>query len=151
MNFLNRLYFFSFGVGFGLLILYFSLKIRDGAISFDYFPNSRVKKKIIQSEIVYSKKALCKIDCYSIDTLLIDKYIMLSNVDFKKSKVRGYIEKTYYLSLKIPDLNPDNIYLVFHFANDMITLKDLHQDLEYGDLQLSRSSIDPCVSCFESF
>ena len=96
MNFLNRFYFFCFGILLGVLVLYFSIRTREIPLTFDYFPNSRVKKHLIQNKILFSKEIVCKMNCYNLDTAFLDQYILNSDVDFKKSKIRGHSIKTHY-------------------------------------------------------
>ena len=78
-----------------------SLKGREEPLSFNYFPNSRVKSHLINSDILISKEALCKMNCLNVDTMLLDHYILDGKVDFKKSEIRGYDVKTYYLFYEI--------------------------------------------------
>jgi len=106
------------------------MKMRDKSFNFDYFPNSRIKKHLIQSQVFFSKKALCAINCNGLDTTLLDEYITNSNVDFKKSKIRGYTKKMYYLSFMFPHIGvQENSYLTFEKHADSIILTDLFLDV----------------------
>ena len=84
MNFFNRFYFFLIGAMLGCVLLFFSFNLRDKPLSFNYFPDSRVKTYLIKNKILFSDKSLCKINCYNLDTLLLSNYIENSVVDFKK-------------------------------------------------------------------
>ena len=97
MSFLTRVSFFIIGVLLGLLILFLSLDSREEPISFNYFPNSRIKSKLMNSDILISEKALCKMMCLDLDTVVLNEHISNAHVDFKTSKIRGYDIKTYYL------------------------------------------------------
>ena len=95
MSFLNRFSFFFIGVLFGLLILYISLKDREEPLSFNYFPNSRIKSKLMKSNILISEKALCKMMCLDLDTVLLNEHISNANVDFKTSEIL-FIPELFY-------------------------------------------------------
>ena len=125
MNLIYRFSFFFIGISLGLVLVFLSLKMRENPIEFDYFPNSRVKKQFLKKEIMLSEKAICKMNCHNFDTLLSD-FIMRSKVDFKKSKIRGFDLKTYYLFFSYPDKNLTNqSYLLFQTNDDSINLIDV--------------------------
>tara|TARA_Y100000994_G_scaffold247525_1_gene253105 strand:+ start:537 stop:971 length:435 start_codon:yes stop_codon:yes gene_type:complete len=123
MSFLNRFSFYFIGVLFGCLILYVSLKGRDKPLSFNYFPNSRVKSHLINSDILISIETLCKVNCMNLDTMLLDHYILDGKIDFKKSEIRGFDVKTYYLFYEIN--NKDVHFFKFQTNGDKVELVDL--------------------------
>ena len=111
MNFFNRFSFFLIGILLGCVLILFSLQFRNQPLSFNYFPESRVKNFLIKNSGLFSSNALCKINCYNLDTLLLSSYIENSVVDFKKSKIRGYNPKVYYLSVDLP-IQQDKEYFI---------------------------------------
>ncbi len=126
MNIFNRFYFFSFGVFLGIVLIFFSLGERKETLSFNYFPNNRIKKHLKQNKVFFSKKAICKMTCLDLDTALLDNYISNSNVDFKKSKIRGYNDKIYWLSFNFSKRGIKEMsYLTFEKKGDSITLVDV--------------------------
>ncbi|MBL31855.1 MAG: hypothetical protein CMP62_03930 [Flavobacteriales bacterium] len=138
MNFLNRFLFFCLGIFLGIILIVFSFQKRKDSISFNYFPNNRVKNYFLQSNIFFSEKAMCKIECFNLDTAFLDEYIMSSHVNFKKSKIRGHNDKQYFLSFSFPKSNVHEMsHLKFKKHNDSITLVDLFINLS---LPLSPSS-----------
>ena len=152
MNFFNRFYFFLIGIILGFLFLFFSLKFRDKPLSFNYFPESRVKSYLSKHKIFFSNKALCKISCYHLDTLLLPEYIASSVVDFKKSKIRGYNPKTYYMRIDSPSIQ-DNFneksHMIFEINNDKVILIDIFLNLDLPFNQVSaHPSINHCPHCF---
>ena len=70
MNFFNRFSFFLIGTLLGCVLILFSLQFRNQPLSFNYFPESRVKNFLIKNSGLFSSNALCKINCYNLDTLL---------------------------------------------------------------------------------
>lgn len=152
MNFFNRFYFFLIGIILGCILLFFSLNLRDKPLNFNYFPESRVKQHLIKNKVSFSKKALCKIDCYDLDTLLVSNYIENSVVDFKKSKIRGHNPKIYYLSIDLPthqDNFNETTYIIFETSGEIIELTDIFLNL---DVPLNQDSSYPsiyhCPHCF---
>jgi len=126
MPLLNRFLFFGFGLMLGLVIIGFSLNTRKDSLSFNYFPNSRIKNHLIKNQIFFSEKAICKLDCYNVDTVSLDTYIANSNVDFKKSKIRGYKDKVYYLNPNLKNKNIQNLsFFQFEINSDSIKLVDV--------------------------
>ena len=83
MSFLNRFSFFFIVVIHGVLVLYVYLKCIEEPLTFNYFPNSRIKSQLINSDVLISKKALCKIQCMHLDTIVLDHYISDGNIDIK--------------------------------------------------------------------
>ena len=114
------------GMFLGLVIIFISLDMRREPLSFDYFPNNRIKKYLINHELHLSEIAICKLECYNLDALFLKKYISNSSVDFNLSKIRGYSVKNYYLSFNIVEQkNNQNIDFVFQKKDDLITLVDI--------------------------
>ena len=152
MSFAKRFYFFSFGIFLGVIIIFLSLGDRIQKISFDYFPNNRIKKYLIQNPVFYSDKALCQINCMRLDTAFLDEYISNSNVDFSKSKIRGYDTKEYFLSFIFPKFGVKEMsFLKFKKHNDSITLIDVFINLgiPYNDTSThpGKSKLD-CEDCY---
>ena len=117
MGFHNRLFFFVFGVLLGIFILWFSLSFREQPIKFNYLPNARVVNHFFKKNIHISDHVKCKMHCYNVDSLLLRKYINQSKVDFKKSKIRNTVCKTYHL-------NNNSAHLVFTNCQDTFNLID---------------------------
>ena len=149
MPFLNRFIFFSVGLILGVLIIFFSLSTRKDALSFNYFPNSRIKNYLIKNQVFFSAQAICKIDCYNLDTVSLDTYIANSNVDFKKSKIRGYKDKVYYLKPKNNKNIQDLSFFQFEINSDSIKLVDIFLN---SGVPLSQASGHPakmnCPMCY---
>ena len=123
MGFLNRFLFYFIGILFGCLLIYVSLKGREKPLSFNYFPNSRVKSHLVNSDILISEEVLCKLNCVNLDTMLLDYYILDGKVDFKKSEIRGYDLKTYYVFY---ERNKKDVhYFKFQTNGDKVELVDL--------------------------
>ena len=122
MNLYNRFYFYFIGIFFGLFILFISLKFRDNPISFDYFPNSRVISYVKKKHIDISDLAFCKMSCYNLDSISLQKNIINSTVNFKKSIIHNVRCKQYFLSCN--NLNfilgncSDSIILIDVFSNE---------------------------------
>ena len=141
MSFFNRLSFFIVGILLGICILIFSLTFREKNISFNYFPNSRIKNHLIENQIFFSKKSLCKIDCHNLDTMFLDSYIRDSYINFKKSQIRGYDTKEYHLKNK-------NGYLIFEMSSDSIKLVDIYLDLDASlNDEISSTIQNSCDGC----
>ena len=119
MNLFHRFSFFLIGVFLGIGILFTSIKYRNEPLSFNYFPNNRVKNHLIKNDILISRKALCKFECNQLDTVFLKKQISISKVDFKRSQVRSKNSKIYYLSSKKMDL-------IFKTFSDSIVLINMH-------------------------
>ena len=150
MPFLNRFVFFSFGLILGVVIIVFSLSTRKDSLSFNYFPNSRIKNHLIKNQVFFSEKAICKMDCYNLDTVYLDKYISNSNVDFKKSKIRGYTDKVYYLTPNLKNKNIQELsFLKFEINSDSIKLVDMFLNLSTPFNQASgHPSKTHCPMCY---
>lgn len=149
MNFLNRFFFFCLGIFLGIILILFSFQKRKESISFNYFPNNRIKNYLLKSKIFLSRKAICKIECFNLDTAFLDEYIMSSNVNFKKSKIRGHNDKQYCLSFYFPNSNVNEMsHLQFKKHNDSITLVDLFINFDVPFSQAS-SHLDQlkCEHC----
>tara|TARA_B100001250_G_C19216507_1_gene535999 strand:- start:61 stop:519 length:459 start_codon:yes stop_codon:yes gene_type:complete len=152
VNFFNRFSFFLIGVILGCVLLFFSLQFRSKSLSFNYFPESRVKKFLIKNKIGFSDKALCKFNCYNLDRSLLDQYISSAVVDFKNSKIRGHNPKTYYLNIDLPIIQ-DNCNktscMIFETDSDTVKLIDifLNSDMPFHQVS-SHLSVNHCSHCF---
>jgi len=126
MPFFNRLSFFILGIIIGVFIIFISFQQRIDKLTFNYFPNNRVKNYLIKNEIIFSKKSLCKMSCLGLDTISLNKYISKGSINFKKSKIRGYTDKLYYLYFDFDNMNiREDSYLVFGTRGDSVTLLDV--------------------------
>ena len=128
MNFLNRFSIFSIGIIIGVFIIIISIKNRKETISFNYLPSDRIKSYLLKHDINYIDHSLCKLQLLKLDTLKIYSYIENSKVNFKKSKIRGYDCKIYYLINKNIS---DNSVLEFVFTkcDNTIILKNIIYDV----------------------
>ena len=136
MPFFNRLLFFFCGIFLGVVILLLSLKNREAPISFNYFPNSRVKSFLVKNDILISKKALCQMNCFQLDTTLLDQYITNSKVDFQKSQIRGYNPKLYHLK----QITPSGFYFQFAIHQDSVKLISVYSH--------NNALVNTCVNCY---
>lgn len=104
----------------------FSLGNRKEMLSFNYFPDKRVKSFLTQSEVFFTDKSICKFNSIGLDTTLLNKYIMQSIIDFKSSQIRGFDNKKYYLSFhhKNDSINT-LIYLIFEKNEAFVKLVNL--------------------------
>tara|TARA_B100001250_G_scaffold354058_1_gene327703 strand:- start:1019 stop:1429 length:411 start_codon:yes stop_codon:yes gene_type:complete len=110
----------------GVVIILLSFQHRKDQLNFNYLPNNRVKNYLIKHDIVFSPKSLCKINCFSLDTLFLNEFISSGSIDFKKSKIRGYTDKLYYLSFHSDQLNiREGSYLIFQVSVDSVELVDV--------------------------
>ena len=128
MNFLNRFSIFSIGIIIGVFIIITSMKTRKDTISFNYLPSDRIKSYLLKHDINYIDYSLCQLQLLKLDTLKIYSYIENSKVNFKKSKIRGYDCKIYYLINKNISDN-SVIEFVFTKCDTTIILKNIIYDM----------------------
>lgn len=128
MNFLNRFSIFSIGIIIGIFIIITSMKTRKETISFNYLPSDRIKSYLLKHDINYIDYSLCQLQLLKLDTLKIYSYIENSKVNFKKSKIRGYDCKIYYLINKNISDN-SVIEFVFTKCDTTIILKNIIYDM----------------------
>ena len=128
MNFLNRFSIFSIGIIIGVFIIIISMKTRKETISFNYLPSDRIKSYLLKHDINYIDYSLCQLQLLKLDTLKIYSYIENSKVNFKKSKIRGYDCKIYYLINKNISDN-SVIEFVFTKCDTTIILKNIIYDV----------------------
>ena len=149
MPFFNRFLFFMVGIIIGFILIFFSLQYRKDKISFNYFPNSRVKNHFIKNDIMFSAKSLCKMNCFGLDTIMLNEYILHGNIDFKKSKIQGYTNKLYYLSFIDTTINIiEDSYLIFGVKSDSVELVDVVVNFDIKFNQFSEDSIKSlCHHC----
>ena len=129
MNFLNRFSIFSIGVIIGIFIIIISMKTRKETISFNYLPSDRIKSYLLKHDINYIDYSLCQLQLLKLDTLKIYSYIENSKVNFKKSKIRGYDCKMYYLINK-HILDSAVIEFMFTKCDTAITLNSISYDVK---------------------
>lgn len=86
MSFSRRIKLFLFGIVLGLIFVYFSLfKGRDRDL-LGWLPQERVLQKLKESELIYTDRSFCIMDCNDISQEEIEKIILAGEVNFGKSK-----------------------------------------------------------------
>ena len=134
MNFINRFSVFSMGVIIGVFIIIISMKTRKETISFNYLPSARIKSYLLKHDINYIDYSLCQLQLLKLDTLNIYSYIENSKVNFKKSTIRGYDCKIYYLINKhIRDSTV--IEFMFTKCDTTITLNSISYDIQDSSIE----------------
>ncbi|MBJ05381.1 MAG: hypothetical protein CMP65_05740 [Flavobacteriales bacterium] len=118
MGTFHRFSLFFLGIFLGVIILFFSLSLRDGPISFNYFPNSRVISYMAKNNINFYEKSHCKMKCCNLDSIELNYFISNSKVNFKKSIIRNKNLKLYHLSYN--DFN-----FLIEKRNDSLFFKDI--------------------------
>jgi hypothetical protein len=84
--FFRRLRLFGMGVVIGCVCVYFML-IRGKDLGF-WTPGKRVLEKIHKSELVYTKKAECLMECLQVSKSEVESlFVSTGEVDFGKSQV----------------------------------------------------------------
>lgn len=144
MSFFSRFSIFFFGALLGSFVLYVSLKHRTEPISFNYFPNSRIKSHLINSDILIAEELLCKINCVNLDPMSLAQYISDGNIDFKKSEIRGYDVKTYYL---FNEINKKGIYY-FKFRTNGVVVELIDFFISPIPPDIDNYWLENCQNCF---
>ena len=98
---------------------------------------------------MFSAKSLCKMNCFGLDTIMLNEYIVHGNIDFKKSKIQGYTNKLYYLSFIDTTINIiEDSYLIFGVKSDSVELVDVLVNFYITSNQVSEDSINSlCYNC----
>ncbi len=99
MKLIHRIGFFSVGLFFGIIILFFFLGGKKA--SCDYTPNARVLKNIKTKERFFSPEALTYFRTNKLDTALVSGVLENGNVDFSKSNTEGTPCNIYFISDEI--------------------------------------------------
>tara|TARA_B100001250_G_C19790068_1_gene786052 strand:- start:892 stop:1281 length:390 start_codon:yes stop_codon:yes gene_type:complete len=100
MKLSTRFFLYFLGVGIGIFILTISLNGRE--LNFPWWPESRVKSKLIKNDILILDSVISKMLFYGLEKTHINQYILQSDVNFQKSSVTGLIRTScnkYNLSL----------------------------------------------------
>ena len=105
------------GVLLGILLVKFLFGGRNIACS--YFPSERVKDNILKKELKYSEFALCQKRALGLSEISVDSLVMISDVLFSESKIRGESCPEYVLRTRN---NAFSIYMVVRNCTDGATL-----------------------------
>lgn len=102
MNFLNRLKYYLFGVGLGILLVMAIFKDRKLT---SWTPRNQVMKEIKNKELILSDKNSECLKCLGFNTKkeIID-LLLSSNIDFGKSEVENHDERLYMLTFEDTEL-----------------------------------------------
>ena len=95
MKFIQRLAYYSVGLGIGIVFLLFFLSGKK--TSCDYGLDARVKKNIRLKKREISQQAQKQFQESNIDTASISSLLISGDVDFKKSNTKLDSCKTYYI------------------------------------------------------
>ena len=136
MSFFNRFSIFFVGVAIGTFIIIISMNSRTTPISFNYFPNDRIKSNLIKNHIKFSDNSFCQLLALGLDSTYIYSYIKNSKVNFSKSKIRGYDCQEYALQ-NIKDIEGHLLEFLFSKCDTNIHLSKVI----YDGKQVSCSSI----------
>ena len=98
---LGRLKYYLFGVGLGVIAVYFMFGNRDFQCS--YFPNSRVLKDLRSKELVFTDQAACEKACLALDSNDVQQFLVAGIVSFDNSQPRKEPCGEYELLTKLPD------------------------------------------------
>jgi len=99
MNIWRKLLYYGFGVGLGLLMVFFLFGDRD--IQCSYFPNDRVLYDLRKKEIIYSEDILQAMEERQLDTADISAMLLGGDVDFERSKTEMEDScKTYWINFE---------------------------------------------------
>ena len=96
MEFAKRLVWYLFGALIGIIFVYAWFGDRKD-ISFNYFPNARVKGDIQKKIINYNNETLILLSENNLDSTDISKLIVDGDVIFKKSNTKLDSCKTYFI------------------------------------------------------
>lgn len=105
------------GVVFGVFLVKFLFGGRN--ISCTYFPSQRVKDNILKKELKFSEFALCQKNALRFSDIPVDSLVMVSDILFSESKIRGEFCPEYVLKSQYSTFN---IYLVVRNCSDHATL-----------------------------
>lgn len=125
MNFLNRLKYYLFGVGLGILLVMAIFKDRKLT---SWTPHNQVMKEIKEKELLLSIE---KKECFKCLGLTSEKeikdFLISANINFGKSEVENHDERLYRLSFK------DNV-----ITNVVVLIKE--ESVEIASIQNEKSS-----------
>ncbi len=96
MKLIHRFGYFSIGLFFGIVILFFFLSGKK--TSCDYFPNARVLKEIRTNTRIYSAEALSFSAENGLDTAEISTILLNGDIDFDKSETDRDACRTYFVN-----------------------------------------------------
>ena len=86
MSFWRKLLYYLIGVGFGILMVIFFFGDRE--IGCSYFPNDRVLSDLRKKELVITPSVLSSELGSSLDSNLIQSFVLNGDIDFTKSTTR---------------------------------------------------------------
>ncbi len=124
MKFYQRLAYYIFGFGIGMVFLFMILNGKETSCS--YFPNARVLKDLRNKPFHYSEDAKEKISQKWLDTSDVKNILTYGDVDFSKSKIKIGTGKLYIVNGK----NAQNQPIVLEMVNysDRVLLKDIKKE-----------------------
>lgn len=96
MKLIHRFGYFSVGLFFGIVLLFFFLSGKK--TSCDYFPNARVLKELRTNTRTYSDEALLFSTQNGLDTAEISTILNNGDVDFHKSETERDSCRTYFVN-----------------------------------------------------
>ncbi|MGY5846758.1 hypothetical protein ACW6QP_05005 [Salegentibacter sp. HM20] len=99
MKLIHRIGYFSVGLFFGIVLLFFFLGGKK--TSCDYSPNARVLKDIRLKDKNYSPEALAYFSQNNLDTAEVSSLLENGRVDFGKSNTKSKPCKTYFITNKL--------------------------------------------------
>lgn len=100
MNFFKKLALYLFGVGLGVLAVYFIFGDRD--IQCNYFPNDRVLYDLGKKEIAYGEEVRALLAADEVPDSLIVWALERGKVDFENSNARKEPCGIYFIDLENP-------------------------------------------------
>jgi len=99
MKLIHRIGYFSVGLFFGIVFLFFFLSGKRA--SCDYFPDARVLKSIKKKERKFSVEAFSYFEANKLDTALVSQSLENGDVDFSRSNTDGDSCNVYLVTNKI--------------------------------------------------
>lgn len=80
-------------------------------------------------------------NCFGLDTIMLNEYIVHGNIDFKKSKIQGYKNKLYHLSFIDDKINiVEDSYMIFGINSGSVELVDVFVNFHMPSNQFSEDS-----------
>jgi len=93
MTFLRRLKLYGFGVGLGLIAVYFMFKGRYPA----WLPQDIIMENIEDLQMSYEKTPKCILECLKLSEDELIKIVLLGSINFGKSETQSTPCKKYYI------------------------------------------------------
>lgn len=123
MKFYQRLAYYLFGFGIGMVFLFMVLNGKDTSCS--YFPNARVLKNLRSKPFHYGPAATQKLSEKWVDTSDVRKTLTYGDVDFDKSNVPMNGGKRYMVEGQ--NKKAEKITLEVVNFEDRVLLMDIHK------------------------